>query len=122
LNNPFRDFDGSPEVIRMFVKTDVRFPLSLRKLKMSSPRCSRLVDRFGTTRPFAVSTARVDVKRTLQTALRMFAARQERKDRLAKKNAGVSDVEAEIVAAAPGEAAALDLLGSLFASFRLLER
>jgi len=69
-----------------------------------------------------VSTARVDVKRTLQTALRMFAARQERKDRLAKKNAGVSDVEAEIVAAAPGEAAALDLLGSLFASFRLLER
>jgi hypothetical protein len=33
LNNPFRDFDGSPEVIRMFVKTDVRFPLSLRKVE-----------------------------------------------------------------------------------------
>jgi hypothetical protein len=64
LNNPFRDFDTSPDVIRMFVMTHVRFPLSLRKLKMSSPRSSRLVDRFGTTRPFAVSTTRVDVKRT----------------------------------------------------------
>jgi hypothetical protein len=62
LNNPSRDFDTSPDVIRMFVMTHVRFPLSLRKLKMASPRSSRLVDRFGTTRPFAVSTARVDVK------------------------------------------------------------
>jgi hypothetical protein len=66
LNNPFRDFDASPDVIRMFVMTHVRFPFSLRKLKMSSPRSLRLVGRFGTTRPFAVSTARVDVDRTLR--------------------------------------------------------
>jgi hypothetical protein len=67
LNNPFRDFDSSPDVIRIFVTSHVRFPFSLRKLKMSSPRSLRLVGRFGTTRPFAVSTARVDVYRTCES-------------------------------------------------------
>jgi hypothetical protein len=47
----------------MFVRRTSDFRYRFEKSKMSSPRCSRLVDRFGTTRPFAVSTARVDVKR-----------------------------------------------------------
>jgi len=33
MHNPFRHFNSSPEVIRLTVMMDVRFPLSLRQLE-----------------------------------------------------------------------------------------
>jgi hypothetical protein len=47
MNNPFRCFNSSPDIVRLVVMTHVRFPLSLRKVE--DLRRASIGGRFGTT-------------------------------------------------------------------------
>jgi hypothetical protein len=70
MNNAFRCFNSSPEVVRLVVMRHVRFPVSLRKVEELTAGAQGWWTASGRRDPFAVprATARVDVKRSSRIA------------------------------------------------------
>jgi hypothetical protein len=72
-HNPFRYFDGSPEVIRVVVMMYVRYPLSLRSVE--DLLAERWIDSAMRPSDFGgTDSARCSLQRSERTGLRICAA------------------------------------------------